>query len=135
MKTASKAPQILVIDDDESMRYLLQTRLTQSNYMVTLAVNGSHAIQILQGKIKFDLVLCDLNMQLKNGIEVIRFMRENNMDTPTVIMSAAPAKDKIIAAAQLGVKDVLVKPIRQADLLKTVESKVTRAPSSEESVA
>jgi CheY-like chemotaxis protein len=124
MKGLLPKPQILVIDDDESMRFMLQTKLFQSGYNVTLAASGSHAIQILQSGKKFDLIICDLKMPLKSGIDVIRFLKDQKIETPTVILTGFPEREKIIAAAQMGIQDVLVKHVRHNDLLKMVRSKL-----------
>ena len=115
---------ILVIDDDESMRFMLQTKLFQSGFNCTLAASGTHAMQIFQTGKKFDLILCDLKMPMKNGIDVIRWMRDNNVEVPLIVVTGFPEKDKIIAAAQMGVQDVLVKPVRHQDLIKMIRSKL-----------
>jgi DNA-binding response OmpR family regulator len=115
---------ILVIDDDESMRFMLQTKLFQSGFNVTLAASGSHAMQIFKTAKKFDLILCDLKMPLKTGIDVIRYMRENQINIPLIIVTGFPEKDKIIAAAQMGVQDVLVKPVRHQELIKMIRSRL-----------
>ena len=124
MKGLPPKPHILVIDDDESMRFMLQTKLFQSGFNVTLAASGSHAIQIFQSGKRFDLVLCDLKMPLKSGIEVIRFMRDSGLQTPTVILTGFPERDKIIAAAQMGIQDVLIKPVRHHDLMNMIRAKL-----------
>lgn len=115
---------ILVIDDDESMRFMLQTKLFQSGFNVTLAASGSHAMQIFQTGKKFDLILCDLKMPLKSGIDVIRHMKEKNIEVPLIIVTGFPEKEKIIAAAQMGIQDVLVKPVRHQELLKMIRSRL-----------
>jgi DNA-binding response OmpR family regulator len=115
---------ILVIDDDESMRFMLQTKLFQSGFNVTLAASGSHAMQIFQTGKKFDLILCDLKMPLKTGIDVIRYMKEKGFVIPLIIVTGFPEKEKIIAAAQMGVQDVLVKPVRHQELLKMIRSRL-----------
>jgi CheY-like chemotaxis protein len=123
--TATPArPQILVIDDDESMRYMMQTKLFASGYNVTLAASGSHAMQIFQSGKKFDLILCDLKMPLKSGIDVIRYMKDNSIAVPTIIVTGFPERDKIIAAAQMGIQDVLVKPVRHQELMKMIRCKL-----------
>lgn len=128
-------PHILVVDDDESMRFMLQTKLFQCGYNVTLAASGSHAIQILQTTKKFDLILCDLKMPLKTGIDVIRFMKDNGIDVPTVILTGFPERDKIISAAQMGIQDVLVKPVRHNDLMNMIRSKLGESDEAQESAA
>lgn len=124
MKGLPPKPHILVIDDDESMRFMLQTKLFQSGFNVTLAASGSHAIQIFQTGKKFDLIICDLKMPLKTGIDVIRFMKENQIQIPTVILTGFPEREKIIQAAQMGIQDVLVKPVRHHDLMNMIKMKL-----------
>lgn len=123
---------ILVIDDDEGMRYMMQTKLFQSGYNVTLAASGSHAMQIFQTGKKFDLVLCDLKMPLKSGIDVIRFMKDSGLTTPTIIITGFPEREKIISAAQMGIQDVLVKPVRHQELMKMIQKKLGAADEVEE---
>jgi DNA-binding NtrC family response regulator len=118
---------ILVVDDDESMRYMMQTKLFASGYNVTLAASGSHAEQIFKSGKKFDLVLCDLKMPLKSGIDVIRFMKDMGVDTPTIIITGFPEREKIISAAQMGIQDVLVKPVRHQELMKMIQKKLGAA--------
>lgn len=124
MSAQTAKPQVLVIDDDESMRFMMQSKLFQSGYNVTLAASGSHAVQIFQTGKNFDLVLCDLKMPLKTGIDVIRFMKDNKIVIPTIIVTGFPERDKIIAAAQMGVQDVLVKPVRHQELMKMIRNKL-----------
>ena len=115
---------ILVVDDDESMRFMLQTKLFQCGFNVTLAASGSHAMQIFQTGKKFDLVLCDLKMPMKTGIDVIRYMKNMKIEIPLIIVTGFPEKEKIIAAAQMGIQDILVKPVRHQELLKMIRIKL-----------
>lgn len=124
IKPSSPKYHILIIDDDESMRFMLQTKLFQSGLNCTLAASGTHAMQIFQTGKKFDLILCDLKMPMKTGIDVIRWMRENKVEVPLIIVTGFPEKEKIIAAAQMGIQDVLVKPVRHQELLKMIWSKL-----------
>lgn len=135
MNAVAAKPQILVIDDDESMRFMLQSKLFQSGYNVTLAASGSHAMQIFQSGKAFDLILCDLKMPLKTGIDVLRFMRDNGNHTPMIIVTGFPERDKIISAAQMGVQDVLVKPVRHQELMKMIRSKLGIEDASEKQAA
>jgi CheY-like chemotaxis protein len=134
MKPSPLKYHILVVDDDESMRFMMQTKLFQSGFNVTLAASGSHAMQIFQSGKKFDLVLCDLKMPLKSGIDVIRHMKDNNIQIPLIIVTGFPEKEKIIAAAQYGIQDVLVKPVRHQDLINMIRSKLEE-PNEVESQA
>lgn len=120
---------IFVVDDDESMRFILERKLFQSGYSVTVAVTGAHAIQILQSGKHFDLLICDLKMPTKSGLDVLKFMREQSLEIATIVMTGFPDRDKIITAAQLGVQDVIVKPIKLPDLMKMIESKLSGGKS------
>jgi len=135
MNAVLAKPAILVIDDDESMRFMLQSKLFASGYNVTLAASGSHAQQIFATGKEFDLVLCDLKMPLKNGIDVLKFMREKGVNTPTIIVTGFPERDKIIAAAQMGVQDVLVKPVRHQELMRMIRSKLGLEDEGEKQAA
>lgn len=135
MNAAMAKPQILVIDDDESMRFMLQSKLFASGFNVTLAASGSHAQQIFQTGKEFDLILCDLKMPLKNGIDVLKFMREQSINTPTIIVTGFPERDKIISAAQMGVQDVLVKPVRHQELMRMIRSKLGLEDEGEKQAA
>lgn len=135
MNAVAARPQILVIDDDESMRFMLQSKLFASGYNVTLAASGSHAQQIFQTGKEFDLVLCDLKMPLKNGIDVLKFMKDKDISTPTIIVTGFPERDKIIAAAQMGVQDVLVKPVRHQELMRMIRSKLGLEDEGEKQAA
>jgi CheY-like chemotaxis protein len=126
---------ILVVDDDESMRLMLQTKFFQNGYNVTLAASGSHALQIFQSGKQFDLILCDLRMPLKTGIDVLRYMKEHEMNTPTIMITGFPEKEKIIAAAQLGIQDILVKPVQHKDLMAMIQAKLAKNEENEENKA
>ncbi len=111
---------------------MLQTKLFQSGFTVSLAASGSHAIQILQSAKKFDLILCDLKMPLKSGVDVIRFMRDSGITTPAVIVTGFPERENIIAAAQMGVSDVLVKPVRHQELIDVINAKLGKPDAPKE---
>lgn len=121
---------ILVIDDDESMRFMMQTKLFQAGFNVTLAASGTHALQIFQTGKRFDIILCDLKMPMKSGIDVIRHLKNSNSIVPVIIVTGFPEKDKIIAAAQMGIQDVLVKPVKHQELMKMIRSKLEIAEAA-----
>lgn len=123
-EVVDKKCHILVIDDDESIRFMLQTKLFQSGFNVTLAASGAHALQIFQSSKRFDLILCDLKMPLKTGIDVIVYMKQNNINIPLILVTGFPEKEKVIMAATMGVVDILVKPVRHQELIKMIRSKL-----------
>jgi two-component system, NtrC family, response regulator HydG len=124
VKSLSPKMNILIVDDDESMRTVIGKKLFQLGYNISTAVNGSHAIQIIQSGKKFCLVLCDLKMQLKGGIELLQYIKDNFIETSVIVMTGYPEKERVVAAAQLGVQDILLKPFKMPDLIRIIEVKL-----------
>lgn len=85
------------------------------------AENGKKAIEELQ-KRKFDLVLLDWNMPEVQGIDVLRFIRNQlKLDIPVIMITAEAEKEKVIEAAKEGVTDYIVKPFKPATLAQKLE--------------
>jgi DNA-binding NtrC family response regulator len=78
--------KILVVDDQESMRALLQDMLEVIGYDVTLAEGGEEALNIIKGA-EFDLVLSDLNMPGMDGTALLRSIKSSKPDLPVVIIT------------------------------------------------
>lgn len=127
------SPHILLVEDEESIRFMLQTKLIKSGYNVTTAANGLHAIQIVKSGKSFDLILCDLKMPGKDGLELFIELRMRNVETPVVILTGFPEKEKILHAIRHGVRDVLLKPLPHAELLSKIEDYIENPESSDDS--
>lgn len=111
---------ILIVEDEEGLRYMLQTKLYQEGYNVSVAATGKHALQKLRSGQQFDLIICDLKMPGLSGLDVYKEYKSSGGNTPYVILTGFPDKAKIVEAKQLGVKDVILKPIKPTDLLARV---------------
>ena len=70
-------PRILVVDDEEGIRSLLEQRLSKIGYKVDVAANGLHALQKLRGGLEPHLVICDIKMQGMNGVELLSQVRKD----------------------------------------------------------
>lgn len=105
---------ILIVDDDEEDRRLLQEVLAQviSQFEVSFSCDGVDCIRQLKNGLDPDLVFIDLNMPLKNGIECLRdFQLENLLpDTPVIIYSTSYLLKDINAASEYGARFYMVKP-------------------------
>lgn len=120
-KAQKKKAHILLVEDDESIRFILQTKLYRDGYNVSVAANGLHALQVVRSGQQFDLILCDLKMPGKNGLEFFITIRELNIQAPIVILTGYPDKNKIVQAIRNGVRDVLLKPIKHQDLVEKIK--------------
>lgn len=87
MTTAPKAATILVVDDEESIRLLLQEELSDLGYRVLLAADAHEALERLEGEIP-DLISIDIRMPGMDGIELLRHIRLTHRDLPVVLYTA-----------------------------------------------
>ncbi len=115
---------ILVIDDDKLMCLALARILASAGYSVAQAFNGDEGLQMYRSQ-KFDLVITDLIMPDKEGIQIIRELRKEDSQIRIIAMSAGGrggATDYLKWARLMGAKQCLSKPIKREDLLNAVTS-------------
>ncbi len=118
---------ILIIDDDEDLRELLRLQLKRAGHEAVVAGDGGEVFDDLQGWVRWaDLVITDLFMPRRDGIETLRAFREQSVDLPIIVMSGGgrwPDKlDLLDCAAQLGATDILHKPFSRRTLLGALEA-------------
>jgi len=106
---------ILVVDDDEGIRTLVKKYLNENNYLITTAVSAEDA----DGKIKlikFDLIILDIMMPGKNGLE---FIKENKkkLSTPIILLTAKGEANERIEGLEIGADDYLPKPFEPKELI------------------
>lgn len=132
--SATEAPlpaQILVIDDDPIVREMMISAMTQAGYRAHGVGNGKQAILWLQENAA-SLVISDIFMPEGDGLEVIRYLRQAKAHIPILAVSGGNPlirQDYLVIAQQLGADQVLSKPIRPHDLLRTVKSLLEAEPS------
>ena len=110
--------KVLVVDDFATMRKIEKNILGQLGVKnVDEADDGSTALPKLQAN-KYDIVLLDWNMPTMTGLELLKAIRsdENLKSIPVIMVTAEALKDNIVAAAQAGVNDYIVKPFTAASL-------------------
>lgn len=107
---------ILVVDDEPSMRRYLQTLLEVDSYHVTTAQNGVEALRQLQNGHKPDLVLLDLLMPELDGLQTLERLRQTHPGIPVVMLSCVTDTRKVAQAIKLGAQDYLTKPFQKAEL-------------------
>lgn len=115
---------ILVIDDDKLMRLALARILIASGYNVVQASDGDEGLQMYRSQ-DFDLVITDLIMPDKEGIQIIRELRKENSKIRIIAMSAGGrggATDYLKWARLMGAKQCLSKPIKREELLNAVSA-------------
>ncbi len=113
-----KDKKILIVDDSKSMVEILRDMLGRAGYHnISTANNGIEALQVIE-KEQPALVLLDIIMSGKNGMDVLM---EIGRTTPVIVISAVGQDDIIAQAKKLGAADYLVKPINESDLIHFIE--------------
>ena len=112
----------LIADDYSNARRLIKDSLEQIGFSCLEAENGNQALSLIQ-QTTLDLVIADVNMPEKNGLELLEDIRadDNMMDLPVVLTMLEPFEDLIIDARKLGMNDYLVKPFDVFTLSKSLD--------------
>ena len=113
-------PHILVVDDELSMRELLEVMLTKEGYEVSCAENGSKAISMIE-TIDYDLLLCDIRLGDISGIEVIKALKNQNQNTVIIMISAYATTEAAVEAMNQGAYDFVPKPFDNEELQQTIK--------------
>jgi GAF domain-containing protein/CheY-like chemotaxis protein len=118
LKVDGKHATILVVDDDDSIRSLLQQELGEAGYLIEQATNGKHALECIR-KNRPDLIILDVMMPEMNGFDVAAILKNDpqTMDIPIIILSIIQDKAR---GFRIGVDRYLTKPIDTAQLFKEV---------------
>jgi len=128
-----RAPRILVVDDERSMRELLAIVLRREGYEVLLAENGRAAIELLERE-PVDLLISDIKMPDVSGVEVLRAAKRVDQDILGIMITAFASTDTAVEAMRLGACDYLSKPF-DVDLLKMkVREKIENRELKQENV-
>jgi len=126
--SATPKKDILVVDDEESIRVLLQRILGSEGYTVRAACEGSEGLRMLTEKMP-DLLITDLNMPVLDGVGLIRAVRADLRiwNVPIVILTAVSSSASQTLARQIGVDDYLIKPFDDEVLVARVGALLKRA--------
>jgi two-component system response regulator PilR (NtrC family) len=112
-------PHIMVVDDELSMREVLELMLTKEGYQVTCAENGRNAIGLLE-KNQYDLMLCDIKLGDISGLDVLQASKKCNPDTVVILISAYATTETAVEAMNAGAYDYVPKPFDKDELMQTV---------------
>jgi len=117
--TAEGTPRVLLVDDEEGFRTIMQKRMGRRNIDVTTAASGSEAVAILR-KHDFDVAVVDFKMEDMDGIEVLKIFKKMVPSLPVIILTGHGSG----AAAREGIKqgafDYLTKPCDLENLMEKI---------------
>ncbi|HET6962136.1 MAG TPA: sigma-54 dependent transcriptional regulator [Terriglobia bacterium] len=112
---------ILVVDDESAIRENLELLLSDANYKVTLAENGTEGLKKLESEF-FDLVLLDVMMPDKNGLEVLREIHLSSPETAIIMITAFGTIENAVSAIKAGAADYVTKPWDNEKLLLDIRN-------------
>jgi signal transduction histidine kinase/CheY-like chemotaxis protein len=111
---------ILVVDDTEAICNILTSILETENYVVTTAMDGLEAVDKIQ-KEKFDLAIVDINLPGMGGIDVLKRIKQESIDTEVMIISGYGSLDTAVEAVREGAYDYLIKPFPIQKVIEIVK--------------
>ncbi|MEL7344921.1 MAG: response regulator [Pseudomonadota bacterium] len=120
---------LLIVDDDERIRGLLQKFLARHGFFVSAARDAAHAERLLGG-LDFDLMVLDVMMPGEDGVTFAKRLRETN-DTPIMLLTAKGETEDRIKGLEAGVDDYLAKPFEPKELLLRINAILRRVPAEE----
>jgi len=115
---------ILVVDDDDGIRTLVKKYLNENNYLVTTASNAEEAAEKIR-IIKFDLIILDIMMPGKSGLEFIK-ERKKEINIPIILLTAKGGASERIEGLEIGADDYLPKPFEPKELILRIQNIITK---------
>jgi DNA-binding response OmpR family regulator len=118
--------RVLVVDDDDDIRLLLEELLRGAGYTVDTAQDGRAALRVFHGS-PCDLVILDLSMPELDGFETLERLRDLS-DVPVILLTARSGEIDKVRGFRAGADDYVVKPFGRQELLARIEALLRRAP-------
>lgn len=120
---------LLIVDDDERIRGLLQKFLMRNGFLVSAARDAAHARRILSG-LEFDLIVLDVMMPGEDGLTLCASLRET-LTTPILLLTAKGETSERISGLEAGADDYLAKPFEPKELLLRINAILRRTPATD----
>jgi two-component system response regulator PilR (NtrC family) len=125
---------VLVVDDEEIMREILETLLTREGYDVRLAASGDEGLELARGR-SFDVAIVDVMMPGLDGIATLEELRKLDEDLPVLMITAFASVETAIAAMKRGAFDYITKPFKNDEVLVVVRNAAERRRLVNENLA
>ena len=121
-------PKILVVDDEEIIRYSVQRVLKEAGYDAVTAANGQKALDKMS-QLKIKLVLLDIKMPGLDGFQVLDLIRKSS-NVPVIMLTALKEVTTVRDSLALGADDYIRKPFKTRELLARIQAKLRRAETA-----
>jgi two-component system phosphate regulon response regulator OmpR len=121
---------ILVVDDDDGIRSLVKKYLNENNFLVTTANSAEDASEKIK-IIKFDLIILDIMMPGKNGLEFINDNKKK-LDSPIILLTAKGEANERVEGLEIGADDYLAKPFEPKELILRIKNILNKTLKTEQ---
>lgn len=118
--------KILVVEDEIKVSNFIMRGLEEEGYTVEVAEDGKKGLELIKTK-EYDIVLLDLMIPEIDGLEVLKRVREDEIETPVLIITAKSTKEDVIKGLDLGSDDYLTKPFSFDELLARIRALLRRS--------
>ncbi len=115
--------KILIVDDEDKIRHILQIMLEQKGYKTDQASNGQEALNLMNTYL-YSMVITDLKMPVMGGIELLREIKKIDPDYPVIVLTAYGSIESAVEAIKEGALDYISKPFEEDKLLMTVQRSI-----------
>jgi two-component system alkaline phosphatase synthesis response regulator PhoP len=119
---------ILLVEDEYALRMTLGDRLRKEGYVVDCAVDGEEGLDKAT-QLPFDLIILDLMLPRRDGLEVCGGIRRSGVITPILMLTARGRTPDKVAGLKIGADDYVTKPFKMPELLARIEALLRRAPA------
>src|ERR1700722_14897956 len=130
-REAATQRHLLLVDDDEDTRSVLEVLLRAEGYAISTASNGEAALVEVARALP-DIVLTDLHMQPVDGIDLCRRLPQMHEELPVIVMTGSSDPQSVIESFRAGARDYLIKPLKYDVVLEAVERVIARHTSRAE---
>ncbi|QIA07309.1 response regulator transcription factor [Draconibacterium halophilum] len=120
--------RILLVEDDEALRFIVKDNLTEHGYDVEVAADGEIALELF-GKNKFDLIVLDVMLPKIDGFQVAETIRRTNDQVPIIFLTARSMTEDKITGLTIGGDDYIPKPFSMEELLLKIKIFLKRSQS------
>ena len=125
--------RILMVEDEERIASFVKKGLTSNGFVTTVAHDGDEGLRLFRTG-EFDLVILDLGLPDRDGLEVLDELRRSDSRTPVVILTARDSSRDVVAGLEQGADDYVPKPFRFDELLARVRARLRTERTPEETV-
>jgi DNA-binding response OmpR family regulator len=125
MKAESEPVRVLVVEDEQKVANALKEGLASEGYEVTVAYTGEAALMKLKTD-RVEIILLDLRLPGRDGLEVLSTIRQMGIDTPVLVLTARDALEDRVMGLDCGADDYLVKPFAFAEVVARVRALLRR---------